>query len=246
PLHDALPIYTVDGEVYGIPKDFNTLAVFYNEDLFDEAGVEYPSADDDWNTFKEKLRAVNDLGDDVYGACRPAAFARLGAFAYPNGWAPFTEDGRVDLSDPAFVEAFEYYTGLVTEGLAVQPADIGAGWPGDCLAQERAGVAIEGAWIIVFVRDAAPNLPYAATILARSPATGERCNVTDTVAWGVIAASPDRDAAVRGLEALTSPEAQQFILEEGLAIPSREALADNPYFQEESREAQGNLTVFQG
>ncbi len=245
-IPSLMEVYTVDGEVYGIPKDFNTLAVFYNEDLFDEAGVEYPSADDDWNTFKEKLRAVNDLGDDVYGACIPADFARLGAFAYANGWTPFTEDGRVDLSDPAFVEAFEFYTGLVTEGLAVQPADIGAGWPGDCLAQERAGVAIEGAWIIGFLRDAAPNLPYGATLLPKSPTTGERGNFIYTVAWGVNADSPNRDAAIRVLEALTSPEAQQFILEEGLAIPSREALADNPYFQEESREAQGNLTVFQG
>jgi len=245
-IPSLMEVYTVDGEVYGIPKDFNTLAVFYNEDLFDEAGVEYPSADDDWNTFKEKLRAVNDLGDDVYGACIPADFARLGAFAYANGWTPFTEDGRVDLSDPAFVEAFEFYTGLVTEGLAVQPADIGAGWPGDCLAQERAGVAIEGAWIIGFLRDAAPNLPYGATLLPKSSTTGERGNFIYTVAWGVNADSPNRDAAIRVLEALTSPEAQQFILEEGLAIPSREALADNPYFQEESREAQGNLTVFQG
>jgi len=245
-IPSLMEVYTVDGEVYGIPKDFNTLAAFYNEDLFDEAGVEYPSADDDWNTFKEKLRAVNDLGDDVYGACIPADFARLGAFAYANGWTPFTEDGRVDLSDPAFVEAFEFYTGLVTEGLAVQPADIGAGWPGDCLAQERAGVAIEGAWIIGFLRDAAPNLPYGATLLPKSPTTGERGNFIYTVAWGVNADSPNRDAAIRVLEALTSPEAQQFILEEGLAIPSREALADNPYFQEESREAQGNLTVFQG
>ncbi|HEX7041194.1 MAG TPA: ABC transporter substrate-binding protein [Trueperaceae bacterium] len=247
PFIDSLmDVYTVDGEVYGIPKDFNTLAVFYNEDLFDEAGVEYPNADDDWNTFKEKLAAVSELGDDVYGACIPADFARLGAFAYANGWTPFTADGRVDLSDPAFVDAFSFYTSLVTEGIAVQPADVGAGWPGDCLAQEKAAVAIEGAWIIGFLRDAAPNLPYGSTLLPKSPTTGERGNFIYTVAWGVNADSPNRDAAVKVLEALTSPEAQQFILEEGLAIPSREALADNPYFQEDSREARGNLTVFEG
>ena len=245
-IPSLMDVYTVDGEVYGIPKDFNTLAIFYNEDLFDEAGVDYPNADDDWNTFTEKLRAVNELGDDVNGACIAADFARLGAFAYANGWQPFTEDGSVDLSDPAFVEAFEFYTGLVTEGLAVQPADIGAGWPGDCLAQESAGVAIEGAWIIGFLRDAAPNMPYGATLLPKSPTTGDRGNFIFTVAWGVNADSPNQDAAVRVLEALTSPEAQQFILEEGLAIPSRTELSDNPYFQEASREAQGNLTVFEG
>lgn len=245
-IQSLMDVYTVDGDVYGIPKDFNTLAVFYNEDLFDEAGVEYPNADDDWNTFAEKLRAVNALGDDVNGACLAADFARFGAFAFGNGWTPFTADGGVDLSDPAFVEAFEFYTGLVTEGVAVQPSDIGAGWPGDCLAQERAGVAIEGAWIIGFMRDAAPNQPYASTLLPKSPTTGERGNFIFTVAWGVNADSPNRDAAVRVLEALTSPETQQFILEQGLAIPSRSALADNPFFQQDSREARGNLTVFEG
>ncbi len=245
-IPSLMDVFTVDGQVYGIPKDFNTLAVFYNEDLFDEAGVEYPSAEDDWNTFREKLSAVNDLGDDVYGACIPADFARMGAFAYANGWTPFTDDGTVDLTAPAFVEAFEFYTGLVTDGIAVQPADVGAGWPGDCLAQETAGVAIEGAWIIGFLRDAAPNLPYGATLLPMSPTTGDRGNFIYTVAWGVNADSPNRDAAVAVLEALTSPEAQQFILEEGLAIPSREELSNNPYFQEDSAEAQGNLTVFEG
>lgn len=245
-IPSLMDVYTVGGEVYGIPKDFNTLAVFYNEDLFDEAGVEYPNADDDWNTFAEKLRAVNDLGDDVNGACIAADFARLGAFAYANGWTPFEDDGTVNLSDPAFVEAFEFYTGLVGDGVAVQPADIGAGWPGDCLAQERAGVAIEGAWIIGFLRDSAPNMPYGSTLLPKSPATGDRGNFIYTVAWGVNADSPNQEAAVRVLEALTSPETQQFILEQGLAIPSREAMVDNPYFQEDSREARGNLTVFQG
>ena len=143
-VDSLMQVFTQDGNVYGIPKDFNTLAVFYNKDLFDEAGVEYPNADDDWNTFADKLRAVNDLGDDVYGACLPADFARMGAFAYANGWQPFDADGQANLQDPAFVEAFDWYTGLVQEGVAVQPSDIGAGWPGDCLAKEQSAVAIEG------------------------------------------------------------------------------------------------------
>src|SRR5215207_6232102 len=47
---DAYPealrrIYTFDGTVYGIPRDFDTIALFYNKDLFDKAGVEYPTGD---------------------------------------------------------------------------------------------------------------------------------------------------------------------------------------------------------
>lgn len=246
-LENLNTTFTQDGNLYGIAKDFNTLAVFYNRDLFDEAGVEYPNADDDWNTFADKLRAVSEaLGPDVYGACLPADFARMGAFAYGNGWQPFDDMGNANLQDPAFVEAFDWYTGLVQEGVAVQPSDIGAGWPGECFANEEAAVAIEGAWMLGFLRDSAPNLPYGATLLPMSPNTGERGNFIYTVAWAVNSDSPNQEAAVKVLEALTSEETQQFILEQGLAIPSRTALSENPYFEQDSPEAQANRTVFEG
>src|SRR5690606_34877272 len=54
------------------------------------------------------------------------------------------------------------------------------------------------------------------------------------------------DEAFLVLEALTSPEAQQWVLERGLALPSRAALIDNPYFAQPDREAQANLVVFRG
>ena len=245
-IDSLLDVYTQDDQVYGIPKDFNTLAVFYNADLFDEAEVEYPSADDTFTTFREKLQAVSELDDEIYGACLSADFARLGAFAYANGWEPFTEDGSVSLSDEAFVEAFNFYTGLVTDGIAVQPSDVGAGWPGDCLANEQAAVAIEGAWILGFLRDNAPNLAFGAAPMPMSDTTGERGNFVYSVAWAVNADSPNQEAAVKVLEAMTSEEAQQFILEQGLAIPSREALSETDYFNQDTPEAQANQVIFEG
>lgn len=58
--------------------------------------------------------------------------------------------------------------------------------------------------------------------------------------------SPNRDAALKVLELLTSEEAQQYTLETGLAIPSRTALSDSPFFAEETPQAQANLTIFEG
>ncbi len=245
-IDSLLEVYTQDGQVYGIPKDFNTLAVFYNEDLFEEAEVEVPNAEDTFTTFTEKIRAVSELDDEIAGACLPADFARLGAFAYANGWQPFNEDGTVSLNAEEFTTAFDFYTGMVTEGIAVQPSDVGAGWPGDCLANEQAAVAIEGAWILGFLRDNAPNLAFGAAPLPLSDSTGERGNFTYSVAWAINAESENQEAAVQVLEALTSEAAQQFILEQGLAIPSREALSNNPYFEEDTPEAQANLTIFEG
>jgi len=244
-IESLVEAYTVDGSVYGIAKDFNTLAIHYNTDLFDEAGVAYPDASDTWVTFADKLRAVAALDADVYGTCFPAGFDRFGAFAFATGWQPFDAAGNTDLLDPAFVEAVTWYTGLVREGVAIQPSDIGQGWTGGCFATDNVAIAIEGAWMLGFLRNEAPNLQYGTTFMPIGP-SGERGNFLYTVAYGINADSPHRDAALRVLAAITGPAAQQWVLEQGLAIPSRTALADNPFFLEGTPEAIANRVVFEG
>lgn len=245
-IPSLLNAFSFDGKAYGIPKDFNSLALFYNKDHFDIAGVAYPNENDTWEDLENKLaKVVGAFDGEVEGIALAPDFARFGAFAYATGWEPFV-DGKTNLMDPAFLEAFNWYTGLKEKGLGVMPADVGQGWNGGAFAIEKVAVALEGGWIIGFLRDSAPNLKYGATLLPKNSKTGQPGNLIYTVAWGMNANSKNKDAAFKVLEALTSPAAQQFILERGLAIPSRKALADNPYFEKDTPEAQANKIVFEG
>ena len=238
--------FSFDGKVYGIPKDFNSLALVYNKDLFDVAYIQYPNENDTWEDLENKLAKVVEAFDgEVTGLALAPEFARFGAFAYAAGWEPFVE-GKTNLMDPAFKEAFNWYVGLKEKGLGVMPADIGQGWGGGALSTEKVAAALEGAWILGFLRDNAPNLKYGATLLPKNPGTGQSGNFIYTVAWGINANSKNKDAAFKVMEALTSPAAQQWVLERGLAIPSRKALADNPYFKKDTPEAQANKIVFEG
>lgn len=238
--------FTYDGKIYGIAKDFNTLALIYNKDLFDIANVPYPDENDTWETLEEKLsQVVTAFDGKVTGITLQPEYARMGAFAYAAGWEPFV-NGKTNLMDPAFKDAFSWYTGLKEKGLGAMPADLGQGWGGGAFATGNVATTIEGAWIIGFLRDQAPNLRYGACLLPKNPKTGKRGNFIYTVAWGLNANSKNKDAAFKVLEALTSPEAQQWVLERGLAIPSRKALVDNPYFKQDTQEAKTNKIVFQG
>ena len=245
-IPSLLNAFSFDGKAYGIPKDFNSLALVYNKDLFDIAYIQYPNENDTWDDLENKLAKVVEAFDgEVTGLALAPEFARFGAFAYATGWEPFV-DGKTNLMDPAFKEAFKWYTGLKEKGLGVMPADIGQGWGGGALSTEKVAAALEGAWILGFLRDEAPNLRYGATLLPKNPGTGQPGNFIYTVAWGINANSKNKDAAFEVMEALTSPAAQQWILERGLAIPSRKALADNPYFEKDTPEAQANKIVFLG
>lgn len=237
--------FTVDGSLYGIPKDFNSLALFYNKDLFDIAGVEYPNSEDTWESLEQKLEKVVAIDQNFIGMALQPDFARMGALAYANGWEPFVGN-ETNLLAPEFKEAFAVYTDLKAKGLGLMPADIGQGWGGGAFATGNTATCLEGAWIIGFLRDQAPNLNYGATLLPKSTTTDERGNFIFTVAWGINADSQNKELAFKVLEALTSPAAQQWVLERGLAIPSRKSLVDNPYFENETKEAQANKIVFIG
>ncbi|MBB6097226.1 multiple sugar transport system substrate-binding protein [Deinobacterium chartae] len=239
--------FTVSGKVYGIAKDFNTLTLTYNKDIFDEAKVPYPTNNETWDSLADKLRRVKKaLGDGYYGACLSADFARMGAIAYANGWKQFDANGKTNLLDPKFVSAFKWYTDLVREKVAVQPSDISAGWPGECFKNGKTAIALEGGWLNSYLKDQAPNLQYGTALLPKSKATGKRGNFLYTVAWAVNARTKNKDAALKVLKALTSPQAQQYVLESGLAIPSRKALTNNTYFKRNDQAARAAKVVFDG
>ena len=239
--------FTRGGKVYAIAKDFNTLSLVYNKDLFDEAGVKYPDATDTWATLQTKLTTVKQkLGNDYYGLCLQPNFDRFGAFAYANGWKQFDSKGATNLADPAFVDAFNWYTGLARNKVGVTPSEISQDWTGGCLKTGKVGVAIEGNWIVNFLKDNAPNLKFGTAPLPKSARTGKRGNFLYTVGWAINADTKNRVAAVKVLNILTSPQVQQYVLEQGLAIPSRTALQDNAFFKKTDPAAVNSKVVFQG
>ncbi|GEM86315.1 extracellular solute-binding protein [Meiothermus granaticius] len=237
--------FTIGGKLYGIPKDFNTLAVVYNKDLFDEAKVPYPNQTDTWDTFKAKLTKVQSALKDVAGLCVVADYARFGEFAYAAGWKPINAQGKTML-DANFKRAFTWYTSLVKDRAAKFAPDLGEGWTGGCLGAEKSAVAIEGAWIGGFLRDKAPNMNYGSTYIPLDPQTKKRGNFIFTVSWSLNAASKNKDAAIKVLKALTSPEAQNWVLNRGLALPSRKALSTSAVFQRPGKENELNRVVFNG
>ena len=237
--------FSAQRKVYGIPKDFNTLALFYNKDLFDLAGVAYPDENDTWNTLATKLEQVSSL-DGVYGLALQPEYARMGQFAYAAGFQTFDQNGKSNLSHPGFRAALEWYTSLAKSRAGIMPADLGQGWGGGAFGTEEVAACIEGAWVIGHLKDQAPNLNYGTTFMPKAPSTGERGNFIFCVAWGMNKNARNKQAAFKVLEQLTSPEVQQWILERGLALPSRVALTDNPYFKQNNREAYANYIVFKG
>lgn len=60
-------MYSDNGVWYGMPKGFDTIAVYYNKELFDNAGVAYPTTDWTWDDYVSIAKQLTDADNGVYG-----------------------------------------------------------------------------------------------------------------------------------------------------------------------------------
>ncbi|MPY15571.1 ABC transporter substrate-binding protein [Paenibacillus glucanolyticus] len=75
---------TPDGKVWGVPHGINPIALAYNQDVFEKAGVAVPT--DDW-TYNDLIEASKAL--TVKEGDRMSQFGFIGSFSITNGWFPW-------------------------------------------------------------------------------------------------------------------------------------------------------------
>ncbi len=217
-LKDA---FTVDGKFYCAPKDFSTLGLEINTDMFDKAGLKPPTT---WDELAAAAKALTTK--DVAGIVLSADMARFIAFIYQAGGS-VTDDAftKVTINSPEVLAALKFYTGLYTDGYAKTPADLGTGWAGEAFEKGKAAMAIEGNWIVPDAKNNVPDLKYKVVELPAGPKG--KATMAFTVCYGVAANGKNMDAAIVLANYLTSPEGMKAWTDLGLAMPTRKSLRDS-------------------
>jgi len=86
PAHMGLGMY--EGRNYAVPTAVDGSFMIYNKDLFEQAGLDPEDPPSNWDELLEAARAVNALGDDIYGYWFSGACAGcLGFIHMPFVWA---------------------------------------------------------------------------------------------------------------------------------------------------------------
>jgi len=176
-LEGLAPLWTRDGARYGLPKDWDTVAVVYNAEMLEAAGVapeelnELTWNPEDGGTFEEMAARLtldangnNGLSDEFdaenvvqYGFLYPGSGGFAGqtewsAFAATTGWH-HTNNGvwqeEYFYDDPNFIASIDWYFGMsLDKGYAPALAEVqGLGQ----LAMFQAGqgaLALDGSWMI--------------------------------------------------------------------------------------------------
>jgi multiple sugar transport system substrate-binding protein len=232
-IPSLIDAFTYNGVVYGIPKDFNTLGMFYNKGLFDAAGLAYPTDNWTWTELKAAATALTDMTDTtkpVYGFCAAGDAGRFPVFVFQNGGTVMNADfSDTTLDSEQAIGAAKFYTDFRANGSGVIPADIGEGWQGTVFGKGQCAMVYEGGWLIPYMKDQFPAIQYGIAHLPAGP-VGEG-NMIFTVAWGISKNTQNPDAAWKVVEFLTNEASQTTVLQSGFAYPSRVSLASSEYLK---------------
>ncbi|MEM7030645.1 MAG: extracellular solute-binding protein [Chloroflexota bacterium] len=127
---EALRLYRQNGIQYGIPYDHGPLILGYNKDLFDAAGMDYPTAEWTMDDLRETAIALTDTEAAVPQWGWRGNLPQLGNTGYgltvgPWGGEMWNEDEtELLLNNDTSIAAIQWWTDLIhADGAAPTPAD---------------------------------------------------------------------------------------------------------------------------
>ena len=219
---NLLESFTSEGKVYCAPKDFSTLALQINTDLWAKAGLTDKDIPTTWEQMETAARKLTTGG--VTGLVVGDTLDRVNVFMRQAGGTLLNEDRTAFTADsPENVAGLTYVQKLARDGVLKFPKQVDSGWGGEALGKGKAAMTIEGNWIVGGVKNDYPNLKYTVVPL---PKGAQQATLSFTQCWGVAAKSKNRAAAVDLVKYLTSSDQQIAFSKAFGVMPSVQAAAE--------------------
>ena len=213
--------FTIDDQFYCAPKDFSTLALVINTQLWQQAGLTDADIPADWDQLASVAQKLTV--DGRAGLAFGAEYQRVGAFMAQAGGGLLT-DGAATADSSENVEALQYVKTHLADGTFAYAADLGAGWGGEAFGKQLAAMTIEGNWITGGLAADYPDVAYTVAPLPAGP--GGAGTLQFTNCWGMAADSPNQQAALELIEYLTSTDQQLAFSTAFGPMPSIQSAAD--------------------
>jgi multiple sugar transport system substrate-binding protein len=253
PLYDT---FAYNGGQYAFPEQWAGNYLFYNRQLFAEAGVAPPPGtwDQPW-TFAEFLDAARALTKrDGSGRAGQwgfvntyVSFYSAGLFAMNNGvpWsAPRVNPTHLNFDKDAFIEATQFYADLANRyRVAPNASEQQSMATTDLFSIGKAAIAMGGHWRYqTFMRAEGLDFDVASLPVGPGRAGYSACSNIGVTGLAIAASSQRKEQAWEFVKFATGPVGQELIGESALFVPVLHSAINSDGFARGHRRI-GNLGV---
>jgi multiple sugar transport system substrate-binding protein len=222
------------GDVYGFPRDIGLEVLYYNKDIFDEVGLDYPVEGWTW----EDLLAAADKLTVVESSGRVARYALGMEGGKYLLWVNQNKGSILDdmrnpskctLTEPAAVEAIEFFADMMDKNSAMRDATLSqAGGDAAVFQSGQVAMIIQNASRVSAFNAADMNYDVAPVPI---PKGGQRAASAGGAAWVMSAGSDNKEEAWTFLSWLQSTDGgQKMYTASGEIFPALRSTARSDAF----------------
>ena len=218
---NLLKNFKYQNHIYGLPKDYSTLALFYNKQAFTNVGLTSPP------TTWEQLRTYSK---QLTGKLNKYGFGEVPELARQAYKITAFGGEIVDKKDYA---TFANYPGLQGLQLVInqyqkdrssaQKSDVGTNSGSEMFGQNKVAMVIEGNWAIPYLQETFPKLKFATAEIPKI--NHQKATMVFTVAYVMNKQAPHKAEAWELISYLTGKEGMKKWTGTGFALPARKSVA---------------------
>ena len=210
-MPEVTELYTYNNSVYAIPKDYDTIALWYNKTMFDAAGISYPDETWTWDDLYDAAKKLTKADGSQYGIALSPSNNQDGYYnmVYSMGGYIVSDDKKTSgFDDPKTLKAMEYVAKLAhdcspdTTTMSETSNDV-------LIESGTVAMTLQGSWMVPAYKSndyAKANLGVA--ILPYDKETGTRASICNGLGWAASASSKRPDDCWKLLEWLGSKDMQ--------------------------------------
>ncbi len=225
----TLEAYKTKDGYFGLPRDFQAIVLYYNKDMFDAAGVAYPTDDWSWDDLRAAAKALT-LDKDGNGKTD-----QWGFWAEAYDQEPFwgsviwsyggdivdAPAGKTLIGSDAAAAGFEFIRAMWLDDKSMPTQSQLAQFGYDGFLSGISAMGVSGHWSVPDY--AAAGLNFDVAPLPKGPAG--RATGVNSAGFVISARTPNPDAAWQFVKFATGEVGQTELAKLGFAVPIRESVA---------------------
>lgn len=235
---NTLKAYQTPNGYFGLPRDFQTIVVFYNKDMFDAAKVAYPSSGWSYDDLRATAKA---LTKDTNGDGKIDQFGYvIDPWDMEPGWSEIiwayggeiiSEDHtKTLLGEPKARQAWQFLYDMMHVDKSIPDPNTTTQYGGDLFLSGNAAMMAMGHWAIPSYAGAA--FKWDVVSMPKGPA-GQATSV-NSAGFVVGKDSKNPEAAFAFIKFVLSQAGQTRLAEMGFACTVLKSVAESPAFLKQS------------
>ena len=229
-------LYNSNGHQYALPKDHDTIALLYNQAIFDKYGVETPTDDWTWEDVYNAAAKISEAGaaDGVYGYAINTSNNQDGWYnlVYDYGAQVITDDHKgTTIGSDAGKAGMEMMRKILT--VAAPQATVAETGTDSLFQSNLVGMITQGSWMINSFYKAENHadykwamMPYADVNGNGACDKGERWSAYNGLGWAISASCANPDAAYSLISYFCAEEGQKKQAELGVTMAGYKGVSE--------------------